>query len=97
MFYLPTITEAPTENPLITLPMQITIKISEAVNENPTIETNVNKIKDNLLPIPFIRVPKMIICISLKAFYDKCNFPTINSGAFPNLHYLLPRILLHHL
>lgn len=57
IFYLPTITEAPTENPLITLPMQITIKISEAVNENPTIETNVNKIKDNFLPIPFIRKP----------------------------------------
>ena len=58
MFYLPTITDAPTENPLIILPMQITNNISEAVNENPTIETKVNKIKDNFLPIPFIRAPK---------------------------------------
>ena len=58
MFYLPTITEAPTENPLIILPMQITNNISDAVNENPTIETKVNKIKDNFLPIPFIRAPK---------------------------------------
>ena len=58
MFYLPTITDAPTENPLIVLPIQITNNISDAVNEKPTIETKFNKINDNFLPIPFIRAPK---------------------------------------
>ena len=58
IFSLPTITDEPTENPDITLPMHITTKSSAAVNENPTIESNVNRIKDDFRPSLFIRQPK---------------------------------------
>ena len=57
IFSLPTITDEPTENPDITLPMHITTKSSAAVNENPTIESNVNRIKDDFRPSLFIRKP----------------------------------------
>ena len=57
IFSLPTITDEPTENPDITLPVHITTKSSAAVNENPTIESNVNRIKDDFRPSLFIRQP----------------------------------------
>ena len=58
IFSLPTITDEPTENPDITLPVHITTKSSAAVNENPMIESNVNRIKDDFRPSLFIRKPK---------------------------------------
>ena len=57
IFSLPTITDEPTENPDITLPMHITTKSSAAVNENPMMESNVNRIKDDFRPSLFIRQP----------------------------------------
>ena len=58
IFSLPTITDEPTESPDITLPMHITTKSLAAVNENPMIESNVNRIKDDFRPTLFIRQPK---------------------------------------
>ena len=89
IFSLPTITDEPTENPDITLPMHITTKSSAAVNENPMIESNVNTIKDDFRPSLFIRQPTKYKLQQLSlAIYVNVIYWNFTKKVFIFNHYL---------